>query len=50
MLAARSWGPSVPDYIERADVWRLDPPNGNLLPWLLIALSVNNRRAPSSTS
>ena len=20
----------------RADVWRLDPPNGNLLPWLLI--------------
>ena len=27
---------SVPDYIERADVWRLDPPNGNLLPWILI--------------
>ncbi len=35
-LAARYWGLSVPDYIERADVWRLDPPNGNLLPWLLI--------------
>ena len=35
-LAARYWGPSVPDYIERADVWRLDPPSGNLLPWLLI--------------
>ena len=26
----------MPDYIERADVWRLDPPNGNLLPWILI--------------
>ena len=35
-LAARYWGLSVPDYIERADVWRLDPPNGNLLPWMLI--------------
>ena len=35
-LAARYWGLSVPDYIERADVWRLDPPNGNLLSWLLI--------------
>ena len=35
-LAARYWGLSVPDYIERADVWRLDPPNGNLLPWILI--------------
>ena len=35
-LAARYWGLSAPDYIERADVWRLDPPNGNLLPWLLI--------------
>jgi 4-hydroxy-2-oxoheptanedioate aldolase len=35
-LAARYWGLSVPDYIERADVWRLDPRNGNLLPWLLI--------------
>ncbi len=34
--AARYWGLSVPDYIERADVWRLDPPNGNLLPWILI--------------
>ena len=35
-LAARYWGLSVPDYTERADVWRLDPPNGNLLPWILI--------------
>ena len=35
-LAARYWGLSVPDYIERADVWRLDAPNGNLLPWILI--------------
>ena len=35
-LAARYWGLSVPDYIEQADVWRLDPPNGNLLPWILI--------------
>ena len=35
-LAARYWGLSVPDYIVRADVWRLDPPNGNLLPWILI--------------
>ena len=35
-LAARYWGLSVPDYIERVDVWRLDPPNGNLLPWILI--------------
>ena len=35
-LAARYWGLSVPDYIERADVWRLDPPHGNLLPWILI--------------
>ena len=35
-LAARYWGLAVPDYIERADVWRLDPPNGNLLPWILI--------------
>ena len=34
--AARYWGLSVPDYIEQADVWRLDPPNGNLLPWILI--------------
>ena len=34
--AARYWGLSVPEYIERADVWRLDPPNGNLLPWILI--------------
>ena len=35
-LAARYWGLSVPDYTERADVWRLDPSNGNLLPWILI--------------
>ena len=35
-LAARYWGVSGPDYIERADIWRLDPPNGNLLPWILI--------------
>lgn len=35
-IAARYWGLSVPDYIERADIWRLDPPNGNLLAWLLI--------------
>ncbi len=34
--AARYWGLSVPDYIEQADVWRLDRPNGNLLPWILI--------------
>ena len=34
-LAARYWGLSVPDYIERADGWRLDRSNGNLLPWLL---------------
>ena len=34
--AARYWGLSVPDYIERADVWRLDRPHGNLLPWILI--------------
>ena len=34
--AARYWGLSVPDYVERADVWRLDRPNGNLLPWILI--------------
>ena len=45
-LAARYWGLSVPDYIERADVWRLDPPNGNLLPWILIEspLGVANAR------
>ncbi len=35
-LAARYWGLSVPDYTERADIWRLDPENGNLLPWILI--------------
>ena len=35
-LAARYWGVSGPDYIEHADIWRLDPPNGNLLPWILI--------------
>lgn len=35
-LAARYWGLSTPDYIERADIWRLDPANGNLLPWILI--------------
>ena len=35
-LAARYWGLSRSDYIEGADIWRLDPPNGNLLPWILI--------------
>ena len=35
-LAARYWGLSVPDYTARADIWRLDAPNGNLLPWILI--------------
>lgn len=35
-LAARYWGLSVPDYIERADIWRLDSAHGNLLPWILI--------------
>ena len=35
-LAARYWGLSVPEYTERADIWRLDRPNGNLVPWILI--------------
>lgn len=35
-LAARYWGVSVPEYTEQADIWRLDPANGNLLPWILI--------------
>ena len=35
-LAARYWSLSRSDYIEGADIWRLDPPNGNLLPWILI--------------
>jgi 4-hydroxy-2-oxoheptanedioate aldolase len=35
-MAARYWGLSVPDYIERADIWRRGAPNGNLIPWFLI--------------
>ena len=34
-FAARVWGLSQPEYIERADIWKLDP-GGQLIPWLLI--------------
>ena len=34
-VAARYWGLSVPDYMARSDIWRLDP-NGNLVPWFII--------------
>jgi len=34
-FAARVWGFSQNEYVERADIWRLDP-GGQLIPWLLI--------------
>ena len=34
-FAARVWGFSQPEYIEKADLWKLDP-GGQLIPWLLI--------------
>jgi 4-hydroxy-2-oxoheptanedioate aldolase len=34
-FAARVWGLSPPEYIEKADIWKLDP-GGQLIPWLLI--------------
>lgn len=34
-FAARVWGLSQPEYIEKADLWKLDP-GGQLIPWLLI--------------
>jgi 4-hydroxy-2-oxoheptanedioate aldolase len=34
-FAARVWGFSQPEYIEKADIWKLDPA-GQLIPWLLI--------------
>jgi 4-hydroxy-2-oxoheptanedioate aldolase len=34
-FAARVWGLSQPEYIERADLWKLDS-GGQLIPWLLI--------------
>jgi 4-hydroxy-2-oxoheptanedioate aldolase len=34
-FAARIWGLSPPEYIEKADIWKLDP-GGQLIPWLLI--------------
>jgi 4-hydroxy-2-oxoheptanedioate aldolase len=34
-FAARVWGLSQIEYIEKADIWKLDP-GGQLIPWLLI--------------
>lgn len=34
-FAARVWGFSQPEYVEKADIWKLDP-DGQLIPWLLI--------------
>lgn len=34
-VAARYWGLSEPEYMERSDIWRLDP-GGNLIPWFII--------------
>jgi 4-hydroxy-2-oxoheptanedioate aldolase len=34
-FAARVWGFSQPEYVEKADIWKLDP-GGQLIPWLLI--------------
>jgi 4-hydroxy-2-oxoheptanedioate aldolase len=44
-VAARYWGLSEPEYMERSDVWRLDPA-GNLIPWFIIEnkLGVSNVR------
>jgi 4-hydroxy-2-oxoheptanedioate aldolase len=44
-VAARYWGLSSPDYMARADIWRLDP-NGSLVPWFIIEnqLGVQNVR------
>jgi 4-hydroxy-2-oxoheptanedioate aldolase len=44
-VAARYWGLSGPEYVERSDIWRLDP-NGSLIPWFIIEnkLGVDNVR------
>jgi len=44
-VAARYWGLSEPEYMERSDIWRLDPA-GNLIPWFIIEnkLGVTNVR------
>jgi 4-hydroxy-2-oxoheptanedioate aldolase len=34
-FASRVWGLSQPEYIEKADIWKLDP-GGQLIPWFLI--------------
>jgi 4-hydroxy-2-oxoheptanedioate aldolase len=44
-VAARYWGLSAREYVERSDIWRLDP-NGSLIPWFIIEnqLGVQNVR------
>lgn len=45
-FASRAWGLSQPEYIEKADLWKLDP-GGQLIPWFLIESPAGVAAAPA---